>query len=335
MRSAIVGCGAIAQVHADCMKEIKNCEIVAFADCKLERAEGMASRYGGKAYSSLEEIINQEKIEVLHICTPHYLHVPMAIQALTRDIHVFCEKPPVISYEQYKALKEISIDKQLGFCFQNRYNPSIVRVKEMLAAGEAGKILGARGMLTWMRDRRYYEESDWRGRLAKEGGGVLINQSIHTMDLLQYLIDEPPVSIHAVTTNHHLQGVIEEEDTISALIQYANAKAIFYASSAYTSNPDPLIELDCENMRIRVEGVQVVIYLPDGRVINPQIQRREGYGKNYWGAGHLNCISDYYSSIESHQPCPLNLREVDATIQLMLGAYESAQTGKVIEIGIK
>lgn len=348
MKTAIVGCGAIAQVHAACIRELQQnsikqeeskeacrenpcaIEIVGFADCKLDRAEKMASTYGGRPYRSLEEMLEQEEIDVLHICTPHYLHVPMAIQALTKHVNVFSEKPPVISYEQLAQLKAVQTEKQLGFCFQNRYNHSIIKVKEMIAAGETGKILGARGIVTWMRDRAYYEESDWRGRLATEGGGVLINQSIHTMDLLQYLIDEEPVSIHAVTTNHHLQGIMEEEDTMSAMLQYPDTRAVFYATSAYTSNPEPLIELECEKMRIRIEGENLTCYLPDGSVEYPKIATQQKHGKSYWGAGHRDCIAAFYHSIWHHQVCPLNLTEVEPTLRLMLGAYESARTAATV-----
>lgn len=112
-----------------------------FCGYQKERAEDFASRYGGKAYGSLEEMLEQEKTDVLHICTPHYLHVPMAIYGLNHGVHVFMEKPPVISREQLEELEKAAAgtDRRLGFCFQNRYNPSVIKVKELLASGEAGK----------------------------------------------------------------------------------------------------------------------------------------------------------------------------------------------------
>lgn len=124
----------------------------------------------------------------MHICTPHYLHVPMAVYGLTHGVHVFMEKPPVISGEQLAQLEEAvaGSDRRLGLCFQNRYNPSVQEVKKLLASGEAGRIRGARGLVTWSRGREYYTESGWRGSLATEGGGALINQSVHTLDLLAY-----------------------------------------------------------------------------------------------------------------------------------------------------
>ena len=114
----------------------------------------------------------RERPEVLHICTPHYLHVPMAIYGLEKGCHVFMEKPPAISKEQFAELERACLNagKKLGVCFQNRYNPSVIEAKRLLASGKAGRILGARGLVTWSRGGAYYTESGWRGRLETEGG---------------------------------------------------------------------------------------------------------------------------------------------------------------------
>lgn len=333
IRTVIVGCGAIAQVHAKVLSRLQDCQLTAFADCKVERAQAMTETYGGKAYASLEEMMENEKIDVLHICTPHYLHTPMAILALQNHIHVFMEKPPVISKDQLQQLAAAESERQLGICFQNRYNPSIIKAREILASGEAGKILCARGIVTWHRDKEYYQESDWRGVLALEGGGALINQSIHTLDLLQYIIGMPPRSIHAVTTNHHLQGLIEVEDTMSAWIQYEDVTANFYATTSYLADPPPLIEFVCERMTIRIEELELSCYYPDGTVVRHEASGKQGLGKSYWGTGHEDCIRAFYDSISQEKQYPLNLAGVWDTIRLMLGAYESSRIGKVVSLG--
>lgn len=330
MNSAIVGCGNIASTHAKCIQTVAEHKLIAFADSKLEKAQAFAAQYGGRAYPSLEALLDHEKIDVIHICTPHYLHVPMAIYCLQKGVHVFMEKPPVISREQLNMLKDVKTDRYLGFCFQNRYNPSIVKVKEMLQSGVAGRILGARGYVTWSRSKEYYTSSDWRGNLEYEGGGALINQSIHTMDLLQYLIDDRPISIDAMITNHHLKGIIDVEDTISAYIEYPDSIACFYATTSYVTDASPIIELCCENMIIRIEDLKVTCYYKNGQVEKIPITGKKGYGKSYWGAGHEDCISDFYKSIEENRPFFLNLEEIEMTLELMLGAYESGRSGKEI-----
>ena len=332
MKVAIIGCGSIAVIHAKCIKIMSEHELTAFVDNKIEKAQAFTEEYGGRAYASLDEMLLVEKIDVLHICTPHYLHTPMAIYGLEHGLHVFMEKPPVISREQLEQLKAVNTDKQLGLCFQNRYNPSIQKVKEMIASGITGKIIGARGIVTWNRSKDYYNDSDWRGSLKKEGGGALINQSIHTMDLLHYLIDEKVQSVDAVIANHHLKGIIEVEDTMSAYIRYSNAVACFYATTSYIADPAPLIELSCDNMVIRIEELNVTCYHKNGEMEQIQVEGKKGYGKSYWGAGHEDCICDFYDSITKNQSFWLNLKQMQDTILIMLAAYESARTGKEITI---
>jgi predicted dehydrogenase len=277
-------------------------------------------------------MLNSEKLDAIHICTPHYLHTPMAIYGLTHGVHVFMEKPPVISKEQFEQLKVATeaSDRQLGLCFQNRYNPSILKAKELIASGITGKVLGARGMVTWNRTEAYYKDSDWRGRLEYEGGGALINQSIHTLDLLHHLIDDKPQSVDAVITNHHLKGIIEVEDMMSAYIKYPEAVACFYVTTAYNADPAPIIEVNCESMTIRVEELSVTCYHKNGRVEQFQNEGKKGFGKSYWGSGHEDCIHDFYDSIANNRNFRLNLINMQDTILLMLAAYESARSGKEI-----
>lgn len=330
MRAAIIGCGNIARVHAECVHNMEGHELVAFIDCKLEKAEAIARQYGGRAYDSLEAMFNHESIDILHICTPHYLHTPMALEGLNHNIHVFIEKPPVIDVKQFELLKNASCKNYMGFCFQNRYNPSIIKVKEMLALDKPGKILGIRGIVTWNRQEDYYSGSDWRGRLALEGGGVLINQSIHTLDLINYLMDQKAYSIDAMITNHHLKGKIEVEDTMSAYIRYPDAVACFYATSSFIEDSDPIIELVCENMKIRIEGLEVTCFHNNGDVEYISTEQKANLGKSYWGAGHRDCICDFYNSILENRRYLQDLQGVEDTIRLMLGAYHSARNGKEV-----
>ncbi|WP_069998710.1 Gfo/Idh/MocA family protein [Cellulosilyticum sp. I15G10I2] len=332
MNIAIVGCGAIAKVHGDSVEKSAGHRLVAFADRIKERAEQFATRYQGTAYESLEEMLEREAIDVLHICTPHDLHVPMAIYALEHGVHVFMEKPPVISLEQLQQLEAVQSDRYLGFCFQNRYNPSILQVKKLLESGEAGKIYGARGIVNWSRPDSYYTNSEWRGRLSTEGGGVLINQSVHTMDLIAYFLGTP-LSVDAMMANHHLKNVIEVEDTMEAYIRFkGERRACFYATTAYVDNMPPIIEIACEDRTIRIEDLNVTYYYKDAKVERPPIKSKEGLGKDYWGGGHQDCIEDFYQSIERKVPFALDLPNIKETILLMLGMYESAKTGQEIAI---
>lgn len=335
MRAAIVGCGNIANVHSECLSRIPGVEIAAYADVKKERAEAFVSRFGGNAYASLEEMLEQEKPDVLHLCVPHYLHVPMAVYGLTCGVNVFMEKPPAMNREELDLLERTvrTSECRLGICFQNRYNPSVLAVKEMLASGEAGKVKGARGIVTWNRQAPYYTESGWRGSLSTEGGGVLINQSVHTMDLLTVFMGKP-VMVEAGIANHHLKGVIEVEDTMEAYIQYENGAAVFYATTAYSDDAAPIIELSCENMTIRIEDPTAVCRYHDGKTIQLDTTKLIGFGKSCYGGGHMDCIADFYHCLVSGEKYPQELDGIMDTARLMLGAYESAREGKVVQLDI-
>lgn len=334
MRAAIVGCGGIARVHAECISSMKDHKLVAFADSKVERAQSFAQQYGGNAYASLEEMLEQEEIEILHVCTPHYLHVPMSILALEKGIHVYQEKPAAISLEQYQELCHAAEQSKarLAVSYQNRYNACMQKAKELLASGKAGKILGGRAFVTWNRGENYYKESDWRGSLQTEGGGCLINQSVHTLDLLAQLLGKP-VRAEAEIRNHHLKDVIEVEDTVEAYLTFEDTDGEchgnFYATNAYCTDSTPLIEVKAEHMTLRIEDPELTVWYSDGRMEKPDFRENEEFfGKRYWGNGHKRAIQDFYEAIEQNRECMIELKNTDESNRLMFAVYQSAREGK-------
>ncbi len=331
LRCAIVGCGGIAQVHAAVLHAQETAELAAFADIRPERAAALAKQYGGNAYASLEELLDHEEIQVLHICTPHVFHTPMAKLAAERGIHVFTEKPPVINEAQWEEFQALQDRVRVGICFQNRYNPEIRLLRELLTSGKPGSILGARAFVTWKREAPYYTDSGWRGALATEGGGVLINQSIHTLDLLVQFLGRAD-RVDASMANHHLKGVIEVEDVLEARIGFGGRPAVFFATTGHCEDSPVLLELVCENAVLRVEDHEVTVRWKDGSK-----ERRElaapvspATGKPYWGASHGACIADFYHAVLTGEPFPNDIPGVADTAALMLGAYRSAREGKEI-----
>lgn len=331
LKCAIVGCGSIAQVHAAVLRQQETAELLAFADIRPERAEALVKSCGGRAYSSLEELLAQERIDVLHICTPHYLHAPMAKLAAEQGIHVFTEKPPVITESQWQEFKALKDKVRVGICFQNRYNPEVRLLRDLLAEGKPGRLLGARAFVTWKREAPYYIESGWRGALATEGGGALINQSIHTMDLLGWFLGRAE-KVDASLSNHHLKNVIEVEDTFEARIDFHGVPALFFASTGHCQDSPVLLELVCENAVLRMEGREATIAWKDGSK-----ERRDlaslaspAVGKSYWGGSHELCINDFYTSLLEGTPFQNDIPGVTDTLELMLAAYRSAREHKEI-----
>ena len=333
MKSAIVGCGTIAGVHSQVLSQSKCTSLCACADLIPGRAQALAEKYNARAYQSLEELLHHEEVDVLHILTPHSLHVPMAQAALSRGVHVFMEKPAAISPEEFSVLLSAAegSGRYTGVCFQNRYNPHIQYVREAIKSGQAGRVLGARGIVTWKRDEKYYTESGWRGQKATEGGGVLMNQAIHTMDLLVYLLGTP-VSVEASMHNRHLKKVIEVEDTVEAYIRFQGAEALFYATTAYCTDAPVTLEIVCENATYMIQDLSVTIRLPDGSSDVKKMECQPLLGKDYWGSSHKLCIDDFYRAIQSGARFPLSPKDIAPTMALVFGCYDSAATGKPVSL---
>lgn len=334
MKVALIGCGGVAQVHFKALAENPDTEIIAVADIKPERADAAASRYGAKAYYGFDELLENEAPDSVHICTPHYLHTQMAVKALSKGINVLLEKPCSVTNDEIAMLRKAQTEsgKQLAICFQNRYNACVQQAKKIILSGELGKIQAARAFVTWFRDAAYYSD-DWHGTLEKECGGVLINQSIHTLDLLQYLCgDCKKVTAHV--SNDSLKGIIEVEDTASALLELEGGiKAVFYATLAYTQNADVFLEITLENGRLRIEGEKLFVTDKDGKTEEFATNSNSVYhGRSYWGTGHSALINDYYYCLKSGEKFEIDAYEGGKTEEVVFACYESSASGKSIEI---
>lgn len=299
IKAAIIGCGSIYENHANAIKEYEFSEIVSVVDINEEKAKLAAKKYGCTYYTDYIEMLKDKAIDVVHICTPHYLHSKMAIDAMQHDKHVFTEKPLGISCLEGKNMLEESIrlNKKLCVCFQNRFNNTSIKAKEILREGTLGKIIGIKGIVTWNRDRNYYLSSDWRGKYITEGGGVMINQAIHTLDLMQWLGGE----INAIKGNidtRVLNEVIEVEDTADATFYFKNgAIGIFYATNCYSTSSPIELEIHAEKgcLRIIDNKLYLTINGVTSIVANDNIDIN-GY-KAYWGLSHKALIQLFYDCI--------------------------------------
>lgn len=326
IRVGIVGCGSIAKTHAWVLKQMADVELVGFADTIIQRAVNFSKTYtdqNAAVFHSLTEMLQEAGLNVLHICTPHYLHVPMAVEAMNSGVSVFSEKPPAIDMEQFAQLSQVSKNDEvkLGFCFQNRYNKEIAKTDEILSSGRLGNVIGSRAFVTWRRDEDYYI-SDWKGKIVTEGGGALINQSIHTLDLMLRYLGEP-TSVQATVINHHLPSVIEVEDTVEAWMTFAGgARACFYATTAYATDAPVIFELQCERGSITLVDKSVTVRESGCEPQCYSFEETVGVGKSYWGNGHLACIKDFYDKLDSNARFQNDLDGVKTTMKTMMRIYD-------------
>lgn len=325
-KAGIIGCGNIAQVHGWVLQRLGEAELVAVCDVDRKRAEVLAQQYGCdnvKIYEDWQELC-KSKLDVVHICTPHFLHVPMAVEAMKQGKAVFMEKPCAISRETYAELRQIDsqMPGKLGVCFQNRYNETTQVMERMVKEGRIGELRGARAFVTWRRDEGYYRDSDWKGKWDTEGGGVLINQSIHTLDLLLHFLGKPE-RVAATMANHHLRDCIQVEDTMEAWMAFSEGKrACFYASNGYVADAPVIIELQGEKGRITMNGSEVTLWTPEKGSMHFICEKKSGIGKGYWGCGHEACIKDFYDCLEKGREFGVNLKSAENTFDTMMGIYE-------------
>lgn len=297
LKSAVVGCGSVSRRHFETIINNSNSELVAVCDIVPEKADKKAAEYNVKAFYDFDKMLKNAQFDVLHICTPHYLHAPMAIMAMNKGIHVLCEKPLAIFYNDAVEMCECAKKNNvyLGTCFQNRYNDSSVYIKNMLLSGEMGAVTGAKGFVTWDRDEEYYSD-DWHGTLEKEGGGVVINQSIHTLDLIQWLVGADMTDIKSSISQKRLAGKVETEDTTDALITFENGvQALFYATLCYNANSPVFIEILCEKGKIVMyDDLAIIKKGEEKRTVTFEHAKGE---KGYWGNSHGRLIADFYDCI--------------------------------------
>ena len=323
MNCALVGCGNISHVHIDAIMKNPALRLVAVADIKPDRAKKAAETTGAVPYTDFEKMLRSEKIDCVHICTPHYLHTPMALKALDMGINVIVEKPCGVSKSEIDALisAQKNSGKQVGVCFQNRYNACVMRVREIVNNKHLGNIRCIRAFLTWSRGKDYYSD-DWHGTLSKECGGVLINQAIHTLDIIQLLGGGAEV-VACHTSNDHLQGVIEVEDTASVYLSLSGGgTAVFYATTAYGDNEDILIEAVFEKGKIRIEGEKLFVTGEDGVTKEDIADISKVFpGQKYWGTGHKALIDDFYECLESGRRFCIDAVEGGKAAKLVATCY--------------
>ncbi len=320
-------------MHFSALSKDERIQITAVADIKKDRADSSAMLCGAKAYYDFNELIENEQLDCIHICTPHYLHTPMAVKALEKGINVLTEKPCSVSANEVELLRDAQkkSGKQIGVCFQNRYNGCVKQVIDIIESGELGKVKSIRAFVTWSRGEDYYSD-DWHGTADKECGGALINQAIHTVDLIQ-LFGGKCKKLTAHASNDHLQGIIEVEDNVSVLMELENGvTALLYATTAYSENSDVLIEISFEKGKLRLEG-ENLYSVADGKIT--EIYQKDDViheGQSYWGGGHASLIKDFYDCIESGRKFSIDAFEGGHAAKIVASAYESSDTGNSIKV---
>ncbi len=334
LKVAIVGCGRIAEVYRKAFQKCQDLVEVRFAvDKRGERAETFMKDFGGGYSENLADLLHQD-LDVVHICTPHFLHKDQVTQCLEAGFDVLTEKPMAINLADADSMIETARKqgRKLGVIFQNRYIEGVIEAKRVIESGALGKIVGAWSHLTWWRPPSYYE-CDWKGSWEKEGGGVLMDQAIHSIDLVQYLVGSPVQWIHGHIDNRILKSVAVE-DVADAVIGFQNGCVYsLFACNYYTQNAPIQIEIMGERGKVNIKGFEVTIVIDE--VAQKILPLSKPVGNNhsepdYWGTHHSHQIREFYECVLHDRPVVVDGPEGRKALEMVLGVYRSSRENQKI-----
>jgi UDP-N-acetyl-2-amino-2-deoxyglucuronate dehydrogenase len=324
LKFAIVGCGRIAQRHAEHIS--KRGILAAVCDVVPEKADALANQYAATPYYSLEEMIRNEKnINVVAICSPNGLHATHSIACLNAGFHVLCEKPMALSTRDCGEMIKIAerMNKRLFAIKQNRFNPPVEAVKRVIDEGRLGKIFSIQLSCFWNRNADYYHNS-WKGTLDLDGG-TLFTQFSHFIDLLYWMIGDVR-NVNAYMNNYAHQDTIEFEDTGVVILEFQNGVigTVNYTVNSYQKNMEGSLTIFGEKGTVKIGGQ----YLNE-----LEYQNIEGYKiENLPEGNKANNYGNYQGSMSNHDKVYDNLIEVlQNNAAISTNSYEGLKTVELIE----
>ena len=323
--AAIIGCGDVSTIHTEALETMSDTTIVAVCDTDPQRLAVASEKFGVPGFSDHRALLKSMRPDVAHICTPHNEHASLAIDFLTGGVNVIVEKPLAHSVSEGERLIEVAENgaAKIAVCFQNRYNTTAQAMHSLLSTGGLGAVQGASATVLWHRSAEYYRDRPWRGTWSGGGGGLLMNQAIHTVDLLQWLLgDVTSVSGHAGT--RFLGDTIEVEDTAEFVAHHTGgARSVFYSTLAHAVNAPVAIDVITEKAALSLRGDLTVSY-HDGRVEVVAERSAPSGGRAYWGVSHEILIRDFYAKLHDPEPFWISPREAAKSLRIVQDIYRQS-----------
>ncbi len=357
LRTGIIGCGKVGDFHAKAFEALENSEFTAVCDNNIERAKAFADRYGVKAYDDIEAMIRECKLDVVSVCTPHPLHANPAVVAADCGCNVLIEKPLASSLEDCDRIIEAGDRNHvtIGTMVQRRFYRPCMRIHQAIEDGKIGRpVLGMVTMLGW-RDKNYYDSDPWRGSWKGEGGGVMVNQAPHQIDLLQWYMGDVD-EIYGVWKNLN-HPYIEVEDTAVAVIKFKNGgvgnivvsnsqnPALFGKVHVFGENGAG-VGVQTDGGAMFVAGMSSITEAPynDLWTVAGEENMLETWKKEdtdffnsvdsmyYY---HREQIKDFVDAVQKGEKPLVDAREGRKTVEIFTGIYRATETNSVIKFPIK
>ncbi|MFW5980761.1 MAG: Gfo/Idh/MocA family protein [Halanaerobiaceae bacterium] len=335
LKIGVVGLGR-GQAHVSGINETEGAELTAVCDIKPGLVKEIAEENGANAYTDYEEMLKKEDLDIVNICTPSGLHCDMALKAAEKNIHVLSEKPLDIDLDKIDKTVEVFAEKELklGCIFQNRFKPENKRKKEIVESGKLGRLIFSNAHIKWYRTQEYYEKNEgWHGTWDLDGGGSLINQSVHTIDLMQWMMG--PVS-SVVGRTHVWAHDIETEDMGVALVKFRSGATgtIVGSTACYPGF----------GTRLEIHGVNGGI--SNGRcLIKSEEEEPEELSLGYDAGGSeegssdpraissdttVQQIQDMIDAVKENKEPAVTGKDARHAVEIILAIYESARRGKEV-----
>ena len=312
MNIGLVGAGNISGTHARAAAAA-GLRVAGVYGGNPGKARALADRHGATAFETLDALLAHSPLDAVIIGSPSGLHAAHAIAAVRAGKHVLVEKPIDILTERIDRLID-EVDRAgvtLGVCFQDRLKPAVLDIKRRIDAGDIGTPLLATGEVRWFRPRDYYAASRWRGTWALDGGGALMNQGIHTVDLLLYLLGSVVRVSGLTATRYH---AIEAEDTASALLEFANG---MHGTIEVTTAASPGWP---RRVEISGSGGSVTLEEDPASAVVSDV------------SNHQRIVEDFVAAIREGRPPICDAREGRRSVAVVEAIYQSARAKRVVEI---
>jgi UDP-N-acetyl-2-amino-2-deoxyglucuronate dehydrogenase len=332
----IIGCGRVAPRHAQSILEISNAELIAVADEILSRAENFQNEFKAEPYTDYHDLLARDDIDVVNVCVPSGLHKQVVFDVVAAGKHVIVEKPIALSTSDANEMIQVAEDAGVKLCviLQNRYNAPMQEIYDAVKSGKIGKILLGNATVRWYRPQSYYEDG-WHGTWAMDGG-ALMNQSIHHIDALQWLIgDVESVFAYTGTQAHQM----EAEDTGVVVLRFKNGAlgSIEGSTITYPQNIEGSVAVFGEKGSLKIGGTALnrkVLWRIDGELENEReiIMADLVDPPSVYGSSHRLVIEDMIDAIHEDRPSKTHGNEGKRSLALVQAIYESARTGQPVEV---
>jgi predicted dehydrogenase len=357
-RVAIVGIGAIANVIARALSEIPSARLVAGSCRGEEKGRAFAQKWGCAWFDDTARMLDEAKPEVAIVCTPSGAHLEASELAASRGVHVLCEKPLEITTARVRQMIDVTRKRgvKLGGIFPQRFNPVNIAVRDAASAGRFGNLAIINAAVPWWRDDAYYAPSRWQGKAALDGGGALMNQAIHTLDLMQWFAagtmpqlaaDENPVEeVFARTAKRaHDLALIEVEDSAVVTMRFRNGALgqLLAATSMYPGHRRRYQVAGRDGSIEVVEDELVYFDFRQKRDADAEIHQRFGKPTKHAGGSsdpmaidyipHQRNIEDFLSALQSDRQPLLTGQESLKAVQIIEACYESAKRNEAVAVG--